>query len=91
LFINESLPNFVKSCTCIGSTILLKQNFLANGFLMDRFAILAIFAGFFTLGPFLAMKTTFSGTFVKTIYVDNGEGFLEHILDVLYLHWFLRY
>jgi len=37
------------------------------------------------------MKTTFSGTFVKTINVENGEGFLEHILDVFYLHWFLRY
>ena len=45
----------------------------------------------FTLGPFLTMKTTFSGYFCKNYLCRKWTGLQEHILDVLHLHLFLRY
>ena len=70
---------------------MLKQSLLEIYFLMYQIAILPIFADIFTLDPFLTLKATFLGAFVKISNVDNGQGFLEHISHLMHLHWFLRY
>ena len=62
-------------------------------FKWTNYVILVIFHGFlwlFYFGAFLTMKTTFLGTSLNIIYVDNGQGCLEHISDFLYLERFQR-
>ena len=59
--------------------------------LCDFSDFLWLFMAFLLWGFFWQWRRPFLGTSLNIIYVDNGQGFLEHVSDFLYLEWFWRY